>query len=239
MDFQPDLLDTFFQKSSDLENQIGYVFLNKQLLFQACVHRSFFNEHRDKVMQHNERLEFLGDAVLDLVVSQYRYKELPREGEGYLSKLRSQVVDASTCAQLAHQIGIDQFVLLGKGEKGNEGRGRENIYADLFEAIIGAIYLDGGIDKASEFIYRHCISYIERVIKAPPRNWKAELQEYVQKKCQKPPTYKVIEEIGPEHSKIFHVAVYIEDLEVGRGSGPSKKDAEVKAACTAMRKFDV
>jgi ribonuclease III len=234
-----DHLQTFSINIPDLEDLIGYSFHNKRLLVQACVHRSFCNEHRDLFPQHNERLEFLGDSVLGLVISEHLYTKLPQEEEGYLSQLRSQIVDAATCAQLSEKIGVDRFVLLGKGERLNGGRGRDTIKADLFEALVGAIYLDGGFEKAREFIYRHCLAEMERVVRFPIRNWKAELQDYSQRKHQKPPLYKVLKALGPDHSKSFHVAVYVEDLEVGVGLGFSKKEAEVKAAQDALRKLNV
>lgn len=222
-----------------IEEKLNYIFRDKKLLMLAFVHRSFFNEHRDLVEQHNERLEFLGDSVLGLIISDYLYAHLPTEPEGYLSHLRSHIVEASSCAQLLNHLGIAQYVLLGKGERMNDGRGRETILADLFEALIGAIYLDGGMDAAQLFFFSQFSERIEEHLKKPLRNWKAELQDYSQKKHQKPPIYKVLKESGPDHSKIFHVIACIDDADVGEGAGSSKKEAEQAAAEDALRKLGV
>jgi ribonuclease-3 len=222
-----------------IEQKLNYAFNDKQLLILAFVHRSFFNEHRDLVEQHNERLEFLGDSVLGLIISDYLYAHLPSESEGYLSHLRSHIVEASSCAQMLGQLSIAEYVLLGKGERLNDGRGRETILADLFEALIGAIYLDGGMEAAKTFFFTQFSEKIEEHLKKPLRNWKAELQDYSQKKHQKPPVYKISKESGPDHSKIFHVIAYIDEIEVGEGTGSSKKEAEQAAAEDGLRKLGV
>ncbi len=222
---------------AEIEEKIQYSFLDTNLLILAFVHRSFFNEHRDLIAQHNERLEFLGDSVLGLIISDYLYAHLPLESEGHLSHLRSHIVEASSCAQLLSRLGIASFVLLGRGEKMNESRGRETILADLFEALIGAIYLDGGMDAAKHFFFAHFTHQIEEHMKKPQRNWKAELQDYSQKKHQKPPVYKILKETGPDHSKIFHIAACIDDVEIGEGMGSSKKEAEQAAAENAIEKL--
>jgi ribonuclease III len=233
------LLENLIQKLSEIEKKINYFFKNKQLLIQACMHSSFCNESCDKNLVHNERLEFLGDAVLGLIVSEHLYIHLPHHEEGQLSQLRSQIVNASTCAILCQSMGLDQYILLGRGERLSGGKGRENIYADLFEAMIGAVYLDGGWEKARQFAYGYLIPHIEKAIKAPARNWKAELQDYSQRKYQVPPQYKVIKESGPDHCKTFHIAVYIHNEELGVGVGASKKEGEIKAAQDALRKLNV
>lgn len=222
-----------------IEEKIKYSFKDKQLLVLSFVHRSFFNEHRDLVQQHNERLEFLGDSVLGLIISDYLYTQLPLEPEGYLSHLRSHIVEASSCAQLLIQLGIAQYVLLGRGERMNDGRGRETILADLFEALIGAIYLDSGVESAKKFFLFHFSEKIQEHLRKPLRNWKAELQDYSQKKYQKPPAYKILRESGPDHSKVFHVLAYIDEEEVGEGTGASKKEAEQAAAEDALKKLGV
>lgn len=222
-----------------IEERLGYTFHDKKLLMLAFVHRSFFNEHRDLVQQHNERLEFLGDSVLGLIISDYLYAHLPAESEGYLSHLRSNIVEAGSCAELLNYLGIAQCVLLGKGERMNDGRGRETILADLFEALIGAIYLDGGIETAKTFFFAQFAKWLETRLQKPLRNWKAELQDYSQKKYQKPPVYKILKESGPDHSKSFLVAAYIDEVEVGAGTGSSKKEAEQAAAENALSKLGV
>lgn len=219
---------------SEVEDRLGYWFKNKKLLAMAFVHRSFYNEHRDLVEEHNERLEFLGDSVLGLLISDYLYHHLPMQAEGELSRLRAHLVEAGSCAKFLVQLGVGPFVLLGRGERANEGRGRETILADLFEALIGALYLDGGIGEAKRIFWIHFEKEIHNILESPARNWKAELQDYSQKKYQKPPIYKVVSEGGPDHSKVFLIAAFLNDQEVGKGSGSSKKEAEQAAAKNAL-----
>jgi ribonuclease III len=233
------LVEKLIARIPMIEEKIKYTFKNKQLLVLSFVHRSFFNEHRDLIQQHNERLEFLGDSVLGLMISDYLYAQLPEESEGFLSHLRSHIVEASSCAGLLNQLGIAQYVLLGKGERMNDGRGRETILADLFEALIGAIYLDSGIESSKKFFFFHFSEKIEEHLRKPLRNWKAELQDYSQKKYQKPPAYKILKESGPDHSKMFHVIAYIDGAEAGEGTGSSKKEAEQTAAEDALKKLGV
>ncbi len=221
----------------DLESKLTYTFKDKKLLSLAFIHRSFYNENRQLVDEHNERLEFLGDSVLGLLISDYLYQNLPMQPEGELSQIRAHLVEASTCARFLQKLGLSSYVLLGRGEKLNEGRGRDTILADLFEALIGAIYLDGGLEEARAFFWNHFGEDIQQVLKEPVRNWKAEFQDYSQKKYQKPPVYKVEKESGPDHSKIFHVIACLEDKEVGRGTGASKKEAEQAAAQDALKKI--
>lgn len=222
---------------SEVEDRLGYHFKNKKLLAQAFIHRSFYNEHRDVIEEHNERLEFLGDSILGLLISDYLYNHLPSQAEGELSRLRAHLVEASSCARFLMKLELASFVLLGKGEKMNQGRGRETILADLFEALIGAIYLDAGIGEVKRLFWVHFEKEIQTILENPARNWKAELQDYSQKKYQKPPIYKVISETGPDHSKIFLVAAILDDQEVGQGKGASKKEAEQAAAEDALLKL--
>jgi ribonuclease III len=231
------LIEQLIARSEFIEEKLCYSFKNKHLLILAFVHRSFFNEHRDIIDQHNERLEFLGDSVLGLIISDYLYENLPLHAEGHLSHLRSHLVEASACVNYVQKLDVSEFALLGKGERMNDGRGRDTILADLFEALIGAVYLDGGLEEAKQFFLRHFQGNIENALKEPFRNWKAELQDYSQKKLQKPPVYKVIKESGPDHSKVFQVIAVIGDQEVGQGSGSSKKQAEQAAAEDALKKL--
>lgn len=224
------------KQTGEIEKKLGYIFKDKALLFTAFVHRSFFNEHRDQISQHNERLEFLGDSVLGMMISDFLYKAFPEKPEGDLSHLRAQVVEAKACAEYLQKLGIAQFVLLGKGERMNEGRGRETILADLFEAIVGAIYLDGGMEEAKRFFWSHFQKDLEEAVKTPTRNWKAELQDYAQKHHGTPPVYKVEAETGPDHSKQFQVIALIDGRIVGLGAGNSKKAAEQAAAQDALHK---
>lgn len=230
-----DLLKTHI---SHIEKRIGYTFHDPALLVLAFVHRSFINEHRF-LEAHNERLEFLGDSVLGLLISEYLYRTLPQMPEGDLSYLRSRLVDASSCVNYVQTLEVSSFVLLGKGERLNEGKGRETILADLFEAIVGAIYLDGGIEAARSFIFSHFSVQFEQIIKSPLHNWKALLQDYCQKKFQKAPSYELVESWGPEHSREFLVAAYINGEELGRGNGCSKKEAQQAAAKNAAFKLNM
>lgn len=232
-------LDKLVQNYPAIETRLGYAFKNRDLLTLAFVHRSFFNENRSTVKEHNERLEFLGDSVLGLVISDYLYEYLPEHAEGQLSHLRSHLVEAGACASYVQKLDIGEHMLLGKGERMNEGRGRETIYADLFEALMGAIYLDGGLEECKRFFFRHFHDEVESGLKQPLRNWKAELQDYSQKKHQKPPIYKVMKEGGPDHSKIFNVSVFIEHEEIGQGTGSSKKQAEQSAAQNALKSLGI
>lgn len=217
-----------------MEQKIGYSFQNKQLLFLAFVHRSFFNEHRHQVAEHNERLEFLGDSVLSVLISEYLYASFPTLSEGELSHMRSHLVDAAMCAKLLQKLGFSEFILLGKGENRSEGKNKESIQSDLFEALLGALFLDGGLPVVKSFFWQHFSEDIQSSLQSPIRNWKAELQDYSQKKYQKPPVYQVLTAQGPDHHKEFEVAVYLEDQERGRGWGGSKKEAEQEAAQKAL-----
>jgi ribonuclease-3 len=222
-----------------IEKTVGYSFKEQSLLVLAFVHRSFANENRT-VTQHNERLEFLGDSVLNILISEYLYRHLPPEtSEGELSFLRSRLVEASSCAEYMQSLPIFSYILLGKGERTNDGRGRESILADLFEALIGAIYLDGGIEPAREFLFSKFNQQISLILKTPVRNWKALLQDYSQKKYQCTPSYYVLKESGPDHSKIFEVSVHINQKEISKGIGSSKKEAQQAAAANALSFFDL
>ena len=223
--------------AGEIEKKLGYVFRNKSLLALALTHRSFVNENRG-VNQHNERLEFLGDSVLGLMVSDYLYRQLPTMPEGELSYLRSRLVEASSCVSYLQKLEISSYLLLGRGEKMNDGRGRESILADLFEALIGAIYLDTGMEAARNFFFHHFSQEITDIIKKPQQNWKALLQDYCQKKYQHTPFYKVIDESGPDHSKIFKIVVSISQQDLGYGEGPSKKEAQQAVAANALSKLE-
>jgi ribonuclease-3 len=221
-----------------IEKKIGYDFQDLTLLETAFVHRSFINENRGVVKEHNERLEFLGDAVLGLIVSKFLYTEFPELPEGDLSYLRSRLVEATTCAFYIEKMALERYILMGKGEAMNEGKGRLTILADLFEALIGAIYLDGGMEAAQTFFFDHFKEDILTIIRKPMRNWKAELQDYCQKNYQTPPTYEVVDEEGPDHNKTFYMIVKLGDEVLGQGIGSSKKEAEQKGAKEAVMKLE-
>lgn len=222
------------ERSSEIELKLNYTFKNKNLLYLAFVHRSFVNENKKVISTHNERLEFLGDAVLSLTISEYLYKRFPNASEGQLSFYRSQIVDSNSCALYIQKLGIKDFVLLGKGEKQTEDRGRNSILADLFEAVVGAIYLDVGIDEARDFIFKNLEESINEFLLNPSRNYKAELQCYCQKKYSAQPVYEIVSESGPEHSKTFVVEAKVNDISFAKGQGSSKKEAEQEAAKNAL-----
>lgn len=226
-------MEFLLQNIPAIETKLGYTFLDRSLLTLAFVHRSFINENR-MVAHHNERLEFLGDAILGMLISDYLYRRLPNNPEGELSYLRSRLVEASSCVHYVQSLHIADYVLLGKGERMNDGRGRESILADLFEAIIGAIYLDGGLEAAKTFLFRNFTGQIDETLKTPERNWKAQLQDYCQKKFQQTPVYQVLQASGPDHNKIFEISVLINGQEMGRGKGASKKEAQQEAAADAL-----
>jgi ribonuclease-3 len=229
--------EKLLQHISEIEAKLNYTFKDKNLLALALVHRSFINENRGVAPQHNERLEFLGDSVLGLLIAEYLFKYMPSTPEGELSYLRSRLVEASSCVVYIQKLDVHKYLLLGKGERLNNGRGRESILADLFEAIFGAIYLDGGIDMAKRFLFSHFSPEIDAILKTPIKNMKAILQDFAQKKFRQAPVYKVISAVGPDHSKTFDVSVWIQNEEVGHGSGSSKKEAEQSAAADALAKM--
>lgn len=233
-----DLFERFKEKIFDVEKSISYLFKDKSLLISAFTHRSFVNEVRGLDLTHNERLEFLGDSVLGLVMAEYLYAKFPKEPEGRLSEMRSRLVDASSCASYLQSLGLCSMILLGKGERMHDGGVKVSIQADVFEALVAALYLDGGIDAAKLFLMEHFEKKIEQDLLQPHANYKADLQDFSQRQFQKPPRYQVLEESGPEHAKNFLVAVFVNEKEAGRGMGHSKKEAEQKAAFDALSKVD-
>lgn len=223
----------FFQ-SEIVEAKLNCTFKDKKLLAQAFTHRSFWNEHQGETQEHNERLEFLGDSVLGLLVAEYLFVHHPDLDEGSLSTLRSQLVDAPACAGYVQKLEIEPFLLLGRGEKMNRGKGRESILADLFEALIGALYLDQGLDAVRTFFFSRFQANAINLVAKPLRNWKAELQDYAQKHYQQTPSYVVIEESGPAHHKLFRIVVSINGEKWGEGVGSSKKEGQTEAAKNAL-----
>jgi ribonuclease III len=226
-----------------IDQILGYSFKNHLILETALTHSSFSNEARQGAVAHNERLEFLGDQVFGLLVSEFLYKKFPDLEEGNLSHLRAHLVEAPSCASYAIRLGVHDFIKLGKGEARNQGKGRESLLADLFEAVLGALFLDGGFDAAYLFFEDKLVPLLDEQLKNPPLNYKAELQKLCQKEHKIHPIYKVLEESGPEHSKLFTVGVYHQEQLLGLGSGNSKKHAEMQAAKIALetlnRKEDV
>jgi ribonuclease-3 len=217
------------------EQGIGFEFNNTTLLRQAFTHRSYLNEHRGEVETHNERLEFLGDAVLELVVTHFLYEKFPDQPEGDLTAYRAALVNAVTLSEVASTIGMNEYLLLSKGEAKDTGRARAILLANAIEALIGAIYLDQGYDPAKKFIERHLFPKIDEIIKKKLwRDPKSTLQEKVQEAEGATPHYSVVRETGPDHDKQFIVGVYVRDMLLAQGSGKSKQEAEQDAARNAL-----
>ncbi|MFD1607659.1 ribonuclease III [Oceanobacillus luteolus] len=224
---------------SELEKQLNIEFKQKELLVQAFTHSSYVNEHRQEQFEDNERLEFLGDAVLELGVSQYlfnTYKQLP---EGELTKLRAAIVCEPSLMNFAQELDFGKFLLLGKGEAQTGGRERPAILADVFESFLGALYLDQGYEKVIQFLEKHVFPKINTGAFSHGMDYKSQLQEIIQQDKNQKVTYKVIEEKGPSHDKEFLVRVYINDDAAGEGVGRSKKEAEQHAAKIALGKINV
>jgi len=229
-------IEHILNEASLIEEKLHYTFRNRELLTLAFIHCSYINEHRE-LTSHNERLEFLGDSVLGLLISEYLYQNLPTMPEGDLSYLRSRLVEANSCVIYINKLDLSSYLLLGKGERMNAGRGRETILADLFEALIGAIYLDGGLEAAKQFLFENFSPEINAILQKPVTNWKALLQDYCQKRHQQAPVYSVVEATGPDHSKVFTISVHIQGELKGMGTGPSKKEAQQAAAEDALSKL--
>ncbi len=213
---------------TELESIIGYTFNNKNNMRLALTHSSYANEHGMGKYAHNERMEFLGDAVLELVASDFLFREYPDMQEGDMTKLRSKLVCEDALSYFAKQIGLGKYLYLGKGEEHTNGRERKSILCDAFESIIGAIYIDGGLKAATDFIHNFVLSDIEQ--KMYLFDSKTTLQEIVQARYGVGVVYKVIDESGPEHNKSFRIAVYIKGQLMGEGCGRSKKEAAKEAA---------
>ena len=210
-------------------------FKNKDLLMQAFVHRSYLNENPDFHLSHNERLEFLGDAVLELVVTENLYLSYPQKAEGDLTNWRASLVNAKMLAKIAKEVGLNGFLLLSKGESKELGKARKYILANTFEAIIGAIYLDSGYKACQDLIIKHLMKELPRIIKEGLfKDAKSSFQEEAQNKMQITPVYKVLQEWGPDHAKHFVVGVFLDQELAAEGEGSSKQEAEEDAAKKAL-----
>ncbi len=219
----------------ELEKKIGYTFQNRALLKQAVTHSSFANEQKINRQKHYERLEFLGDAVLELVSSDFLFQTHPEMPEGQLTKLRASMVCEPALAYCAKDLTLDSYIQLGKGEEATGGRYRDSIISDVMEAVIGAIYLDGGMEPARTYIHRFVLSDLEN--KQLFLDSKTNLQEYMQQNLKKEFYYRLVDESGPEHDKVFVVEVVMEEKVLGRGKGRTKKAAEQQAAYEALLGF--
>lgn len=227
--------DNYIENLGELEERLGHDFKNKDFIIEALTHRSFLNEHADFPYTHNERLEFLGDAVLELVVTEHLFRTYANP-EGELTNWRAALVNAKTLAGIANQLKFEEFLLLSKGEaRDKNSKARMYILANAIEAIMGAIYLDGGMTAAEKFVRRHILSHLEFIIKnelyVDP---KSKFQETAQELLGVTPTYRVLEEKGPDHNKEFTIGVFLEKDMVAVGSGTSKQEAQVAAAQAAL-----
>ncbi len=223
------------QDLTDLAARLGLSFSDPRLFAEALTHRSYLNEHRDHPGTHNERLEFLGDAVLELATTDFLFYKFPAKPEGELTAFRSALVNTVSLAEAAQALGINGYLLLSRGEAKDTGRARDVILADAFEAIIGAIYLDQGYEPAARFIAEHIFGKIDDVIKKRSyQDAKSRFQEAAQEKRGATPSYATLQEAGPDHDKRFTVGVLVAGTEIARGEGKSKQEAEQAAAKAAL-----
>ena len=213
-----------------LAHRLGVTFVKKELLQQAVTHRSYLNEHRDYALDHNERLEFLGDAVLELVVTEHLYGNYSNP-EGELTSWRAALVNGDMLAKVASSLGVNDFLLMSRGESKDTGRARQYLMANALEAIIGALYVDQGYDEAKAFITAHVLTHLPEVLaKKLYRDAKSYFQEVAQEKASVTPRYVVLKEWGPDHDRHFVIGVYLGDEKVAEGEGKSKQDAQREAA---------
>jgi ribonuclease-3 len=220
---------------STFEKDTGIVFNNKKLLEQAFIHRSYINENTGLKLSHNERLEFLGDAVLELIVTDYLYNKYPEKDEGELTAYRSALVNAVIIGEVASSLGMNHYLLLSKGEAKDIGKARSYILANTYESFVGAVYLDQGYDVAKNFIARTVFPKIDEIVaKKLWRDAKSLVQEKSQEYLNITPSYKVLHESGPDHDKSFTVGIFFGEDRIAEGKGHSKQEAEQSAARAAL-----
>ena len=216
---------------------LGYEFTRIELLVTALTHRSYVNEHRKSVSEHNERLEFLGDAVLELVVTEYLFAKYD-EPEGILTSWRAALVRTESIGEAGDKVGYAPLVRMSRGEKNGGERARQQILANAFEAVIGAIYLERGYDDAKAFTHEHIISKLDDILRTGSwRDPKSHLQEISQRVDGFTPVYRVLGESGPDHDKVFTLGVFVGDRQMGKGIGPSKQHAQQSAARAAIARY--
>ncbi|MCX6639189.1 MAG: ribonuclease III [bacterium] len=236
MNLKPDLRHNL----RALEQRIHHTFRDPRLLLQALKHRSYLDTSGEKRVQSNERLEFLGDAVLDLVVSDHFFRTEVNEDEGALTNFKSTIVSGAVLATQARKIGLGEYLLLSENEAKSGGRYRDSILEDALEALIGAIYLDGGVKPAHRFVQQFLLSDSEKILAIKSfQNYKSILQEYAQGRGSDPPVYTVLEATGPDHDKRYLVEVCLEGKIVGQGRGRSKKEAEQRAAAEGVKQLTI
>lgn len=220
----------------ELQNNLGIPFTNKELLHTALLHRSYLNENSEET-QTNERLEFLGDAILEFIVSEFLFKKFQSEDEGHLTALRARLVNTVALSEVAIELKLGEALYLSRGEEKSGGRTNPSLLANTVEALIGAIFLDQGIDKAREFIEKNVLKRLEEVVKKSLKDSKSLLQEFVQAGGHNAPVYKTVSEAGPDHAKDFTVEVFVDKVSYGQGNGPNKQIAAQKAAESALEKW--
>jgi len=224
---------------SSLEKKLNIKFKNKDLLIQAFCHRSYLNENPDFYLDHNERLEFLGDAILELIVTEYLYQKYPKKSEGELTNWRAALVNAKMLSEVSKDLDFNDFLLLSRGEAKELGKARQYILANIFEALIGAIYLDQGYKACQGFIKKSLIVKLPEIIeKGLFKDAKSRFQEEAQERIGVTPTYKVLEEWGPDHARHFIIGVFLNKTLVAKGEGSSKQEAEEEAAKNALETKD-
>lgn len=220
----------------DIEEKLGVSFSNESLLEEACTHRSFVNEHPEYKGNHNERLEFLGDAVLELVVTEFLFSKYPSLDEGTLSGVRAWIVNTQSLAKSAESIQLEHYLRTSKGEEGTKGK--DSLRANMLEAVFGAIYLDKGYTEVKRIITTLLLQDVDSIIQDQQyRDSKSVFQEKAQEQFHKTPTYKVLKQSGPDHDKVFVVGIYIGEKEIAQGEGSSKQEAETNAARNGMYVF--
>ena len=223
-------------KFSDFEKKIKVVFKDKKMLEQAFTHRSYINENSGLKISHNEQLEFLGDAVLELIVTDFLYHKYPKSAEGELTALRSALVNAIIISEIASDIGMNNYLLLSKGEAKDFGKARQYILANTYEALVGAMYLDAGYEVTNKFIIKTLLPKTEEIVnKKLWRDAKSLVQEKAQEFVSVTPAYKVLNKSGPDHDKHFTVGIYFGPNLIAEGKGKSKQEAEQKAARTRSK----
>ena len=217
--------------------KLGFEFETIQLLVTALTHRSYVNEHKKSVSEHNERLEFLGDAVLELVVTDFLFANYT-EPEGILTSWRAALVRTESISDAGNKLGYEPLLRMSKGEKSGSDRARAQILANAFEAVIGAIYLERGYDDAAEFVHKHITSKLDAILaEGSWRDPKSHLQELVQRYDNTTPQYRVLTEVGPDHDKVFTLGVFSGETKIGEGAGPSKQSAQQQAARDALATY--
>ncbi len=217
-----------------IEKKLGYTFKNIKLLKEALTHRSYINENRSWDVPHNERLEFLGDSVLELVVTDYLFQNYPKKQEGELTQMRAFLVSGERALATVNSLGMNDFLFVSRGESKNTGA-RKVLLANAFEAVIGAIYLDGGLLAAREFIYSSVIESMKDDLKKDLRDPKSRLQETLQSLTKQTPRYEILSSSGPNHEKTFVIGVYADAKLLAKGTGPSRLKAENEAAILALK----